>query len=232
MVLRSLPRLLASFITFVRRHRGSLFGQSSGGSGGPLNVSQQMKDVALKFLASCLEIIEENPNGGTSEEVKYGARLDLLEIVDREMLMTAGPQSDGEVKMILKKIVGSAAETLAPSGQGDDAANNIRLSLKILSTLTRIDYEFVESSVPSIFSKLLFVSGLTGHLSLVLTNLRYRLDDRATRSAETSGRSAGLSHKDADSAPLHCNSADIIPIPQPQHWHARHVHCNFDMSVI
>ena len=165
MVLRSLPRLFISYITLVRRHRGSLFGQLSGGSWTPSNVNQQVKDVTLGFLASCLEIIEENADGGTSEEVTYGTRLDLLEIVDREMLMTSGSRSNTEVERMLKKMAGNAAETLTPSAQGDDETNNTRLCLKTLSTLTRIDYELVESSVPNIFLKLLFVSGLTRYFS-------------------------------------------------------------------
>ena len=164
-VLRSLPRLFISYITLVRRYRGSLFGQLSGGSWTPSNVTQQVKDVALGFLASCLEIIEESTDGGTSEEVKYRTRLDLLEMVDREMLMTTGSQSNTEVERMLKKMAGNAAESLTPSGRGDDETDNTRLCLKTLSTLTRIDYELVESSVPSIFLKLLFVSGLTSYLS-------------------------------------------------------------------
>lgn len=185
-VLRSLPRLFISYIAFVRKHRGLLFGQSSGASGAPSSIAQQMKEVALEFFASCLEIIEESANGGTSEEVMYGVRLDLLKIVDREMLMTTGLESDAEAERIFKKIAGSAAETLAPSGQGNDGTNNTRLSLKTLSTLTRIDYKLVESSVPSILLKLPFVSGLTGYVLLVMMNLPYGLDDRAIRSYRTS----------------------------------------------
>lgn len=185
-VLKTLPRLFAPYITSIRKHRGSLFGQSSGAPGASSNVTQQVKDVALEFLISCLGIIEEITDGGVNEEMKYGARLDLLEIVDREMLMTTGLRSDAEVGVTLKKIVGDATEALAPSTQGDGEVNSTRLSLKTLSTLTRIDYELVESSISNIFSKLLFVSALTACLSLGLTNLPSPLDIGTTRSDRTS----------------------------------------------
>ncbi len=107
-VLRSLPRLFASYVQNVKRHKSALFGQGS--SQIPGHLTDQVQAAAMAFYATCNALTRT-----TMDDASWHCRVSLLEVVEREDLFNS---NDNEVRMLLRRDGDLAVEALATAWDG------------------------------------------------------------------------------------------------------------------
>lgn len=122
-VVPSLPILFKSFIFSVRKNRGALFGQTSGGTTGPgsTGVADEVRRVTTAFFISSMGLIDhtEYDFDGLAEDTFWQARVKLLEIVDQEAIFSrAGAQTDAEAEIVLTRNGENATKALTKKFQG------------------------------------------------------------------------------------------------------------------
>ncbi|KAF9821856.1 hypothetical protein IEO21_00286 [Rhodonia placenta] len=142
-----LPRLLRSFIQSVRRHKTALFSQGSNRATD--NVVAQVQGAGTTFYAMCDELVTR---AGNIEPVRiWETRIKCLAIVEEERLHSVGNDS---LNQILRQNGDTALEALRGSW-GEQHAQRVDAAMEILSVLTRIDYDIVSPTLPSVWQRLI-----------------------------------------------------------------------------
>ncbi|KAG6902814.1 hypothetical protein C0995_011301 [Termitomyces sp. Mi166 len=142
-----LPRLFASYIEYVKKHRGALVSQGSSRVHGSANTEIQAQGI--QFLASCLSLLDVH-----EQSVKtWSVRVALLEVVDKESLFD---RRNTESTMVLDRVIGHALNSIEIRTANNDLAI---YGVECLSTLARIDYDMIVPLVPRLLPKLLLLPG-------------------------------------------------------------------------
>ncbi|KAL7285691.1 hypothetical protein ACG7TL_000796 [Trametes sanguinea] len=145
-VLRPLPRLFASYVQTIKRHKGALFGQGSNQASG--QVADQLQANAMGFYALCSTLAR----AGT-DDVSWRCRVALLEVVEKENLFNA---QDNDAKALLRQDGDVAAEWLS-SAWDEQHASRTGAAVQILTLLTRIDYDLMSPTSSIVLPRLLAV---------------------------------------------------------------------------
>ncbi|KAF7290567.1 Urb2 domain-containing protein [Mycena indigotica] len=140
-----LPRLYLSFVTFTKKHRSSLFGQSSAPNA--VGASDHVRTAAFTFFDSCSSLL--SLSGPTSST--WLARNALLEVIIDEKLFDV---NDLDAQMSLQGIGPLILSTL--SLEYDE--QQVSLAVKCLTNLMRIDHDLILKDVPRILPALLTIS--------------------------------------------------------------------------
>ncbi|KAH9853182.1 Urb2/Npa2 family-domain-containing protein [Lenzites betulinus] len=145
-VLRPLPRLFASYVQAVKRHKSALFGQGS--SQAPGHVAEQLQAAAMAFYGTCDALARAG-----EEDAFWQCRVALLEVVERENLLNL---KDENAKGLLRQDGDTAVGALTTPS---DAQHPDRLdcAVKILAVLTRIDYDLMSARSAAIFPRLVAI---------------------------------------------------------------------------
>ena len=106
--LRSFPRLFASYVQNLKRHKGALFGQAS--SQTPSHITDQVQARAMAFYATCTALAWT-----TTNDASWQCRVTLLEVVEREDLLNL---NDNEARTLLRRDGDLAVEVLATAWDG------------------------------------------------------------------------------------------------------------------
>ncbi|KAG6891425.1 hypothetical protein C0992_007204 [Termitomyces sp. T32_za158] len=148
-----LPRLFASYIESLKKHRGALVSQSSSQIPGSANAEIQTQ--GMQFLAGCLSLLDLHEHSAKT----WSARVALVKVVDKENLFDRG---NPEAAMVFDSVIRHALESL-------DIRTAINVladyGIECLSTLARIDYDMVVPLVPQVLPKLLLISQMPVHTS-------------------------------------------------------------------
>ncbi|TFK90203.1 hypothetical protein K466DRAFT_574360 [Polyporus arcularius HHB13444] len=147
-VLRCLPRLFESYVQSLKRHKGALFSQGSNQASGYL--TEQVQRASMAFYATC----DGLARSGT-DDVSWQTRVSLLEVVEKENLLST---KDEEAKALLRGDGDLAVEALAAARDEQHAART-ESAVKVLATLTRIDYDLISTSFAVLFPRLASVKG-------------------------------------------------------------------------
>ncbi|PIL29586.1 hypothetical protein GSI_08222 [Ganoderma sinense ZZ0214-1] len=145
-VLRSLPRLFASYVRNLKRHKGTLFGQGSSQTSG--HVTDQAQTAAMAFYATCNALIRT-----TTDDASWQCRVSLLEVVEREGLFKS---NDNEARTLLRRDGDLAVEALATAWDEQHAAST-DCAVKVLAALARIDHDLMSASFNVVYSRLLVI---------------------------------------------------------------------------
>ncbi|KAI1797672.1 Urb2/Npa2 family-domain-containing protein [Ganoderma leucocontextum] len=145
-VLRSLPRLFASYVQNVKRHKGALFSQGSNQALG--HITDEVQPAAMAFYATCNALARTR-----ADDASWQCRVYLLEVVERETLLNS---KDSEARMLLRRDGDLAVEALAAAWD-ERHATRTDCAVKILATLTRIDYDLMSASFNVIYPRLLVI---------------------------------------------------------------------------
>ncbi|KAI0670121.1 Urb2/Npa2 family-domain-containing protein [Trametes maxima] len=165
-VLRPLPRLFASYVQTVKRHKGALFGQGSSQSSG--QVADQVQVASMAFHAVC----DALARSGDDQEY-WRCRVALLEVVERENLLSL---KDEDAKTLLRQDGDIAVQALNTAW--DDVRHSITDSaVKVLAALTHIDYDLMASSAAVIVPRLIAMPA-TVKSALEYTNLLLEYDSK------------------------------------------------------
>ncbi|EED81249.1 predicted protein [Postia placenta Mad-698-R] len=142
-----LPRLLRSFIQSVRRHKTALFSQGSNRATD--NVVAQVQGAGTAFYAMCDELVTR---AGNIEPMRiWETRIKCLAIVEEERLHSVG---NDPLTQILRENGDTALEALRGSWE-EQHAQRVDAAMEIISVLTRIDYDIVSPTLPSIWKRLI-----------------------------------------------------------------------------
>ncbi|OSD05999.1 hypothetical protein PYCCODRAFT_1431820 [Trametes coccinea BRFM310] len=145
-VLRPLPRLFASYVQTIKRHKGALFGQGSNQASG--QVADQLQANAMGFYALCSTLAR----AGT-DDVSWRCRVALLEVVEKENLFNA---QDNDAKALLRQDGDVAAEWLS-SAWDEQHAPRTGAAVQILTLLTRIDFDLMSPTSSIVLPRTLAV---------------------------------------------------------------------------
>ena len=116
-VLSALPRLFVSFIQSVRKHRGTLFGQSPASTVGGVNTEAEVRKTAMAFFVSCMVLVDEA--GDSDGTMVWKTRVHLLDIVDKEALFrSAESHMKDEAEAVLRSSCDVAIKAVAAASQG------------------------------------------------------------------------------------------------------------------
>ena len=113
-VLRPLPRLFASYVQTVKRHKSALFGQGS--SQVPGQIADQVQAAAMAFYSNLSTLTRA---GGDDDF--WRCRVSLLDVVEKENLFN--PKDDG-ARILLRQDGDIAVETLNSAHDGQFTANH------------------------------------------------------------------------------------------------------------
>ncbi|KAI0724331.1 Urb2/Npa2 family-domain-containing protein [Cerioporus squamosus] len=147
-VLRCLPRIFESYVQTVKRHKGALFSQGSNQASGYL--TEQVQRASMAFYAACDALARSG-----ADDVSWQCRTSLLDVVERENLLS---MKDEEAKALLRGDGDLAIEALA-AARDEQRAARTECAVKILATLTRIDYDLMSTSFAAVFPRLAAVNG-------------------------------------------------------------------------
>ena len=175
-VLCSLPRLTASYVESVKRHKSALFSQGSGQVAG--HITEQVQRATMAFYAGSVSLAQKG-----ADEIAWKCRVSLLEMVEKENLLSP---KDEEAKALLRREGDLAVEVLAGAWDGsylqmcviiaftqmksslDKRVSRTDCAVKMLTTLTRIDYDLTSPSFVTVYSRMLAVSAIFSiHVSLI-----------------------------------------------------------------
>lgn len=194
-LLRCLPRLYESYVQNVKRHKSSLFSQGSNQAPGQIN--DQVQRASMTFYAACDALARTITN-----DASWECHVSLLEVVEKDNLLN---MQDEEAKALLRKDADLAVEGLVNAWDGsylplpvlveyclnlsllERLAGRTENAVKILATLTRIDYGLVSASFAVVFPRLLAVS-LVPWVTLHGFHLRIFLDSRGSPIGTTVSR--------------------------------------------
>jgi hypothetical protein len=116
-VLSALPRLFASFIQSVRKHRGTLFSQSPPSTVSGANTEAEVRKTAMAFFVSCMVLVDEA--GDSDRTMVWKTRVHLLDIVDKEALFrSAGARMEDKAEAVLRTCGEVAIKAVASASQG------------------------------------------------------------------------------------------------------------------
>jgi len=116
-VLSSLPRLFASFVHSIQKHRGTLFNQPSGSTMGVSNTATDVRKMAMVFLVSCMGLVDQTDD--SDGDKVWETRISLLEIVCQETLFNSmGVHLGDEVEAVFRRNGDAAIEALNLVSQG------------------------------------------------------------------------------------------------------------------
>ena len=104
----SSPCLFASYVQNIKRHKGVLFGQTSGQT--PSHIADQVQAAAMAFYAMCTALAQT-----TADDASWQCRVTLLEVVEREDLLNL---NDNEARTLLRRDGDLAVEVLATAWDG------------------------------------------------------------------------------------------------------------------
>lgn len=166
-VLRGLPRIFTSYVQFVKKYRGTLFGQGSSGTS-----TEEWRVSSMKFFASCEALL----NQSDALDELWSTRVALLALVAQENLYSpAQPDATHLLKTIgelaiSKFSVDSCGKLLLrfylhprylKTPCSDGQSHTPKFAIESLSALIQIDYDLVAPALPRILPKLLVVSNNT-----------------------------------------------------------------------
>ncbi|KAJ7071246.1 Urb2/Npa2 family-domain-containing protein [Mycena amicta] len=159
-----LPRLYASFVVYTKKHRGALFGQTSGHTSSA--VTDRVRSAAFTFLDSCQGLLSvPNPQVST-----WLARTALLEVVRDEHLFSS-IHLDGQ--MSLQSVLPLVLSTLTADYVGKF------LNCPQYASHSAIDHDLIMKDVPRILPALLLISEpLPSILSFLEMLLEYHIKTR------------------------------------------------------
>lgn len=122
-VLRTLPRIFASYVQMVKRHKGALFGQGS--SQAPGHTAEQLHIAAMAFYNGCdvLACVGE-------DDASWRCRVALLEVVERENLFSP---KDDDARVQLRLDGDTAADALSKACDGQCQVTSVPSSLLMRS---------------------------------------------------------------------------------------------------
>ncbi|KAI0824124.1 Urb2/Npa2 family-domain-containing protein [Trametes gibbosa] len=172
-VLRPLPRLFASYVRAVKRHKSALFGQGS--SQAPGHIAEQLQVAGMAFYGSCAALARVG-----DDDVSWRCRVALLEVVESENLLNI---KDEQAKTLLRQDGDMAVDSLTTAS---DARCSDRLdsAARVLTLLTRIDYDIMSTKAAAIFPRLVAVpSAIASALQYLELLLEF---DSKTRNLPTS----------------------------------------------
>ncbi|KAF7339660.1 Urb2 domain-containing protein [Mycena sanguinolenta] len=144
----TLSRIFSSFVQCTRKHRSSLFGQSSGHSSAAL--TEQVRAACFSFFDSCQVLL----NVIDPTILTWMARVDLLTVVGDENLFSSS-QADGQ--MSLQSTVPLVLSVLGSERPDEEAS----LAIVCLSKLMQIDHDLILKDIPRILPELLHIPGVT-----------------------------------------------------------------------
>ncbi|KAI0359178.1 hypothetical protein OH77DRAFT_1473878 [Trametes cingulata] len=172
-VLRPLPRLFASYVQTLKRHKGALFGQGS--SQAPGQTADQLQAAAMAFYAACCTLTQSG-----EDDLSWPCRVALLAVVERENLLSL---KDDAAKARLRRDGDMAVEALAAAWDERHSSRTTN-AVKVLASLTRIDYDLMAVSSAVVFPRLATVPpSVTSALEYLNLLLEY---DSKTRNLPTS----------------------------------------------
>ncbi|KAH9890919.1 Urb2/Npa2 family-domain-containing protein [Cubamyces lactineus] len=172
-VLRPLPRLFASYVQTVKRHKSALFGQGS--SQVPGQIAYQVQAAAMAFYSNLSTLTRA---GGDDDF--WRCRVSLLDVVEKENLFNP---KDDEARILLRQDGDIAVETL---NNAHDEAHTFRTdsAVQVLALLTRIDYDLMSTSAAVLFPRLVAIpSAISSTLQYLKLLLEY---DSKTRNLPAS----------------------------------------------
>lgn len=126
----------------------------------------------MALFMACIALVDQVQ--GVDDELIWDTRVKLLEIVDKEMLFSSsGVQMVDDAEGVLRSNGKLAIEAIAHAADGqlffrqgvvqilslsaEKRGERTKLAVVLLSTLARIDYDLVATSIPQILSRLLLV---------------------------------------------------------------------------
>ncbi|RPD63168.1 hypothetical protein L227DRAFT_573006 [Lentinus tigrinus ALCF2SS1-6] len=165
-VLRCLPHIFESYVQNLKRYKGALFSQGSNQASGYL--SEQVQRASMTFYASCDALARSG-----ADDASWQCRVSLLDVVERENLLST---KDEEAKTLLRGDGDLAIEALATTRDEQHAARSESV-VKILATLTRIDYDLMSTSFAVVFPRLAAIHG-SGHSALLFLRLVLESDSK------------------------------------------------------
>ncbi|KAI0374393.1 hypothetical protein BV20DRAFT_977085 [Pilatotrama ljubarskyi] len=172
-VLRPLPRLFASYVHTLKRHKGALFGQGS--SQAPGQTADQLQVAAMAFYAACCALTQAG-----ADDLSWSCRVALLGVVEREHLVNP---KDDNAKARLRRDGDMAVEALTAAWDEQHLSRTTN-AVKVLASLTRIDYDLMSVSSAVVFPRLATVpSSVSSALEFLNLLLEY---DSKSRSLPTS----------------------------------------------
>ncbi|KAJ6519597.1 Urb2/Npa2 family-domain-containing protein [Mycena sanguinolenta] len=159
----SLSRIFSSFVHCTRKHRSSLFGQSSGHS--PAALTEQVRSACFSFFDSCQALLNViDPTIST-----WTARVGLLTVVGDENLFGSS-QADGQMSLqstvpLVLSVLGSerpgkrlcTLRVHPNEAIGEEAWS----AIACLSKLIQIDYDLILKDIPRILPELLHIPGVS-----------------------------------------------------------------------
>ena len=181
-VLRCLPRLFESYVQAVKRYKGALFSQGSNQVAGYL--IEQVQRASMAFYGSC-DVLARS----SADDASWRCRVSLLDVVEKENLLHG---KDEEAKALLRGDGDLASQALVATRDGsylqlsilvcphsmlspsEKHAERCESAVKILATLTRIDYDLMSPSFAVVFPRLASVrdSCLVRYLRLIWSSFR------------------------------------------------------------
>ncbi|CAA7264694.1 unnamed protein product [Cyclocybe aegerita] len=168
LVLRLIPVLYRDYIAALTRHRGALFSQSSQGRpGGSLN---ELRQFGITAFTSFMGVVE----GGNPDQLVWETKFALLQAVDQENLFDR-QQKDAQVSF--NHIMESIVAVLDDSRK--EAPECATLGVQCLSTIARIDYDFLSPFIPRVLPRLLEVQiSSDAHFLLLDSILQHHVKTR------------------------------------------------------
>ncbi|TBU64845.1 Urb2/Npa2 family-domain-containing protein [Dichomitus squalens] len=169
----SIPRLFASYVRSVKRHKSALFGQGS--SRAPGHILEQVQAASMVFYGTCNTLARKS-----ADDASWQCLVSLLEVVERENVLSV---EDEEAHTLLRGDGDLAVEALAVAWD-ESHASRTDCALKILATLARIDYDLTSAAFAVIYPRLLAVPGsISSALQYLRLLLEYESKTRTLPSA-------------------------------------------------
>ncbi|KAK7064414.1 Urb2 domain-containing protein [Favolaschia claudopus] len=179
-----LPRIFLSFVQGTRKHRTTLFPQSSGHN--PAALLEQVRFSCFSFFGSCQALL----NANTQTALIWKTRVNLLIVVEEENLFGV---SHVDSQIILQGIVplvlfvlgseneGKTSEDmqinhpLVPTGPNEEIAS---LTVECLSKLMQIDHDLILKDIPRVLTELLHIPASPSLLHFLELLLEYHIKAR------------------------------------------------------
>lgn len=150
-VLSIMPKIFLSFVQAVKRHRGTVFSQTSKAIGAGLN--DEVNTASMRFLVNCEVVIASVGESGEMRTEVWDARLRLLESVFEEKLFNTQQDAFEALGTIVLDIIG-VLEHSWKVGYGDVVSS----AVKCLYKIGQIDCDLLLPSLPRILPLILPIS--------------------------------------------------------------------------
>lgn len=168
--LRCLPRLFASYVQSVKRHKGALFSQGSNQAAG--HITEQVQRATMVSCEAFVSLARMS-----TDILGWQCRVSLLETVETEILLSP---KDEEAKALLRREGDMAMDAVADAWDGlylqllvmtyfhsmqsviESRVPLVDCAVKVLAILTRIDYDLMTPSLALVYPKMMAVSSPPG----------------------------------------------------------------------